>query len=148
MYPACSDGAENDRGGKVKDERIPADIYRQCVAVAKSYYTMLLRRAEQEEIILHGSVYNDGQPRARGAGDPTGRKAERLIASKERNNHKIRAVERALVRMVDETAREFVKKNLFENVQMQYIDLPMSIRTMKRTRSQFIRYVAEELGEI
>lgn len=129
-------------------DRIPADIYRQCVAIAKSYYTMLRRRREQEEIILHGSPLHDGQPRAQSVGDPTARKAERLIAAKERNDWKIRAVEQARVRMVDETAREFVKKNLFENVQMQYIDLPMSIRTMKRTRAQFIRYVAEELGEI
>lgn len=129
-------------------DRIPTDIYRQCVAIAKSYYTMLRRRREQEEIILHGSPLHDGQPKAQGVGDPTARKAERLIAAKERNDWKIRAVEKALCRMVDEPAREFVKKNIFEGIQMQYIDLPMSIRTMKRTRSQFIRYVAEELGEV
>ena len=129
-------------------DRIPTDIYRQCVAIAKSYYTMLRRRREQEEIILHGSPLHDGQPKAQGVGDPTARKAERLIAAKERNDWKIRAVEQAWCRMVDETAREFVKKNIFEGIQMQHIDLPMSIRTMKRTRSQFIRYVAEELGEV
>lgn len=129
-------------------DHIPTDIYRQCVAIAKSYYTMLRRRREQEEIILHGSPLHDGQPKAQGVGDPTARKAERLIAAKERNDWKIRAVEQAWCRMVDEPAREFVKKNLFEGIQMQYIDLPMSIRTMKRTRSQFIRYVAEELGEV
>lgn len=129
-------------------DRIPTDIYRQCVAIAKSYYTMLRRRREQEEIILHGSPLHDGQPKAQGVGDPTARKAERLIAAKERNDWKIRAVEQAWCRMVDEPAREFVKKNIFEGIQMQYIDLPMSIRTMKRTRSQFIRYVAEELGEV
>lgn len=129
-------------------DRIPADIYRQCTAIAKSYYTMLKRRKEQEEVILHGSPLHDGQPKAQGVGDPTARKAERLIAAKERNDWKIRAVEQAWCRMVDEPAREFVKKNLFEGAQMQYIDLPMSIRTMKRTRSQFIRYVAEELGEV
>ena len=129
-------------------DRIPNDIYRQCVAIAKSYYTMLRRRREQEEIILHGSPLHDGQPKAQGVGDPTARKAERLIVAKERNDLKIRAVEQAWCRMVDEPAREFVKKNLLEGVQMQYIDLPMSIRTMKRTRSQFIRYVAEELGEV
>lgn len=129
-------------------DHIPTDIYRQCVAIAKSYYTMLRRRREQEEIILHGSPLNDGQPKAQGVGDPTARKAERLIAAKERNDCKIRAVERAWRRMVDEPAREFVKKNIFEGIQMQYIDLPMSISTMKRTRSQFIRYVAEELGEV
>lgn len=129
-------------------DRIPTDIYRQCVAIAKSYYTMLRRRREQEEMILYGSSFNDGQPRGRAVGNPTARKAERLIAAKERNEWKIRAVEQAWCRMVDETAREFVKKNLFEGVMMKYIDLPMSIRTMKRTRSQFIRYVAEELGEV
>lgn len=129
-------------------DRIPTDIYRQCVAIAKSYYTMLRRRREQEEIILHGSPLHDGQPKAQGVGDSTARKAERLIAAKERNDLKIRAVDRAWRRMVDEPAREFVKKNIFEGIQMQYIDLPMSIRTMKRTRSQFIRYVAEELGEV
>ena len=129
-------------------DHIPTDIYRQCVAIAKSYYTMLRRRREQEEVILHGSPLHDGQPKAQGVGDPTARKAERLIAAKDRNDWKIRAVEQAWGRMVDETAREFVKKNMFEGIQMQYIDLPMSIRTMKRTRSQFIRYVAEELGEV
>lgn len=129
-------------------DRIPADIYRQCTAIAKSYYTMLRRRKEQEEIILHGSPVNDGQPKCSGTGDPTARKAERLIAANERNDWKIRAVERAWRRMVDETTREFIRLNIFESVQMQYIDLPMSIRTMKRTRSQFIRYVAEELGEV
>ena len=129
-------------------DHIPTDIYRQCVAIAKSYYTMLRRRREQEETILHGSPLHDGQPKAQGVGDPTARKAERLIAAKERNEWKIRAVEQAWCRMVDEPAREFVKKNIFEGIQMQYIDLPMSIRTMKRTRSQFIRYVAEELGEV
>ena len=61
-------------------DHIPTDIYRQCVAIAKSYYTMLRRRREQEEIILHGSPLHDGQPKAQGVGDPTARKAERLIA--------------------------------------------------------------------
>lgn len=129
-------------------EHIPTDIYRQCVAISKSYYAMLRRRREQEEIILHGSGCNDGQPKAQGTGDPTARKAERLIAAKERNDWKIRAVEQAWSRMEDQTARDFVKYNLFKGLQMQYINLPMSIRTMKRTRSQFIRFVAEELGEV
>lgn len=129
-------------------DRIPADIYRQCTAIAKSYYIMLRRRKEQEEIILFGSPARDGQPKSSQVGDPTGRKAERLIAAKERNDRKIRAIERAWCRMADEPAREFIKKNLFEGVRMQYIDLPMSIPTMKRIRSAFIRCLAEELGEV
>lgn len=53
-------------------DHIPTDIYRQCVAIAKSYYTMLRRRREQEEIILHSSPLHDGQPRAQGVGGPRG----------------------------------------------------------------------------
>ena len=129
-------------------EHIPTDIYRQCVAISKNYYTMLRRRREQEEIILHGSSCNDGQPKAQGTGDPTARKAERLIAAKERNDWKIRAVEQAWSRMEDQTARDFVKKNMFENIPIRFISLPMSTRSMKRLRNKFIRFVAEELGEI
>lgn len=128
-------------------KRLPDDIYRQCVAIAKSYYAMLQRRKEQEEEILHGSAPPDGQPHGSGVGDPTGRKAERLIAARQRNEQKIRAVEQAWARMDDDTAREFIRQNVFEGVPMHYIALPISIRTMKRTRGLFIAYVAEELGE-
>lgn len=129
-------------------KRIPDDIYRQCVAIAKSYYAMLQRRKEQEEEILHGSSPPDSQPHGSGVGNPTARKAERLIAAQQRNEQKIRAVEQAWARMRDQEARDFVKANIFEGVQMQYIDLPMSIPTMKRLRSKFVCMVAEELGEV
>ncbi|HIX12760.1 MAG TPA: hypothetical protein H9985_03950 [Candidatus Anaerofilum faecale] len=128
-------------------KRLPDDIYRQCVAIAKSYYAMLRRRKEQEEEVLHGSAPPDGQPHGSGVGDPTARKAERLIAARQRNEQKIRAVEQAWARMDDDTAREFIRQNVFEGVPMQYIDLPMSISTMKRMRSKFVCMVAEELGE-
>lgn len=128
--------------------KLPKDIYKQCNAIARSYYTMLARRKEQEEEILHGSKCSDGQPRGSSIGDPTAAKAARLIELKERNDFKIKAVEQAWCRMVDVTARRFIKKNVFEGVPMNYIDLPMSIRSMKRTRKCFITYVAEELKEI
>ena len=128
-------------------KRLPDDIYRQCVAIAKSYYAMLRRRKEQEEEVLHGSAQPDGQPHGSGVGDPTARKAERLIAARQRNEQKIRAVEQAWAGMDDDTAREFIRQNVFEGVPMQYIDLPMSISTMKRMRSKFVCMVAEELGE-
>lgn len=129
-------------------DKIPKDVYRQCTLIAKSYYSMLKRRRELEEQILFGSPCSDGQPKGSGVGDPTARKAERLIAAKERNEQKIRAVEQAWCRMVDEQAREFIKKNLFEGVRMQYINLPMSIPTMKLLRIKFIRFLAEELDEV
>lgn len=128
--------------------KIPKDIYGMCVVIAKSYYAMLQRKTDREADILHGTVSSDGQPHGSGVGNPTARKAEALLAVQTRNEEKIAAVRRAMARMSDDTEREFIKRNLFRHVQMQYIDLPMSIRTMKRTRSQFIRFVAEELGEV
>ena len=128
-------------------KRLPDDIYRQCTAIAKSYYAMLDRRKEAVEDALHGTAPPDGQPHGPGTGDPTARKAERLIVARRRNEQKIRAVEQAWARMADDTAREFIRQNVFEGVPMHYIALPISIRTMKRTRGMFITYVAEELGE-
>lgn len=129
-------------------DRIPKEIYSQCTALAKSYYAMLRRRKELEEQILYGSPCNDGQPKGSGAGDPTARKAERLVIAKERNEWKIGAVEQAWCRMVNQTEREFIKQNIFEQIPMQFINLSMSIRTMKRVREKYIRFLAEEIGEI
>lgn len=131
-----------------EQEKIPADIYGQCVAIAKSYYTMIRRRQELEEMILHGSPDNDGQPKGSGTGNPTARKAEQLLAARERNDQKIRAVEQAFFQMQDKCAQDFIRCNLFEGKQMQYICLPISERTMKRYRSKYIRLLARELGEI
>lgn len=129
-------------------DKIPKEIYSQCTALAKSYYAMLRRRKELEEQILYGSLCNDGQPKGSGTGDPTARKAERLVIAKERNEWKIRAVEQAWCRMIDETEREFIKQNLFEQIPMQCIDLPMSMRSMKYAREKYINFLAEEMGEI
>lgn len=129
-------------------DRIPKEIYSQCTALAKSYYAMLRRRKELEEQILYGSPCNDGQPKGSGTGDPTARKAERLVIAKERNEWKIRAVEQAWCRMADETDRELIKQNLFEQIPMHCIDLPMSVIDMKRTRKKYLTFLAEELGEI
>lgn len=129
-------------------ERLPNDIYRQCTAIAKSYYAMLQRRQELTEMILYGSVLADGQPKSNSTGNPTAQKAEKLIALQSRNDYKIKAVERAWARMPDTAARSFIKQNVFEGTRMHYINLPISIPTMKRLRSKFICFVAEELGEI
>ena len=64
-----------------------------------------------------------------------------------RNESKIRAVEDALSHLVDDTERKLIEKNIMQGVRMQYIDLPMSIRSMKRTRTRFIRSVARNLKE-
>lgn len=132
---------------EVRDD-LPKDIYSQCAAIAKSYYAMLKRRRELEEQILCGSPCSDGQPKGSGVGDPTARKAERLVMAKERNEWKIRAVEQAWCRITDQTKRDFVKLNLFEGVRMHCINLPMSMIDMKRTRKKYLMLLAEELGEI
>lgn len=64
-----------------------------------------------------------------------------------RNETKIRAVEDALSHLVDDTERKLIEKNIMQGIRMQYIDLPISIRSMKRTRKRFIRLVAKNLKE-
>lgn len=127
-------------------ERLPNDIYRQCTAIAKSYYAMLRRRQELTD--LYGPLLVDGQPKSNSTGKTAAQKAEKLIALQSRNDYKIKAVEQAWARMPDIAARNFIKQNVFEGTRMHYINLPISIPTMKRLRSKFIRFVAEELGEI
>ena len=129
------------------NSRLPNDIYRQCTLIAKSYYAMLQRRKELTEKILYSTPPLDSQSKSTEIGNPTALKAEKLICLQMRNDFKIKAVEQAWARMPDTTAREFVRLNLFEGIQMHYINLPLSIRTMKRLRGQYILYLAEALGE-
>ena len=127
--------------------KLPKDIYCQCVAIAGAYYTMLSRRSQLEEEVFGVAISMDGMPHGSTIGNPTAIKVERLMAQ-QRNDWKIKCVEQAWLQMQDATEREFVKKNIFERIQMQYIDLPMSIRTMKRVRAKYIYCLAKELGEI
>ena len=115
----------------MEKKNVPPDIYAQAAAIAKSYYVMLQRRRLQEQ-----------QP------PPVSGAAARPSLAHERNSWKIRAVEQAWPRMPDDTAREFIQRNIFEGVRMRYIPLPLSVSTMKRLRRRFITYVAEELGDI
>lgn len=126
---------------------LPNDVYRRCVSVAKSYRALKKRCTEQEEMILYGSSHNDGMPHGTGVGNPTAQKAERLAMLHDRNAEKTRAIESALRRMQDDTERKIVEKSFFDGVRLCHINLPASERTMKRVRSKFIVYLAEELGE-
>ena len=114
----------------MQKKNVPPDIYAQAAAIAKSYYVMLCRRQQQEQ-----------QP-------PATDGPARLSLPYERNSWKLRAVEQAWARMADDTAREFIRRNIFEGARMRYIPLPLSVSTMKRLRRRFITYVAEELGDI
>lgn len=127
--------------------RLPPDTYHIVLTIAKSYYTLLRRRREIDDAIIWESRQVDGPPGG-ALGNPTARKAERLIARKEQNERKIRAIERAWNGLPDETERELIERNIFQRIPMNWIDLPMSERSMQRVRRWFLRRLAEELGEL
>ena len=127
---------------------LPNDVYRNAVNISKSYYAMLRRRHEIEDEIISASHAPDGQPGGGGPGDPTGRKAERIIQRQAENERKIKAVEQAWDEFTEPYQREFIKLNLFENIRMDDINLPVSLRSMKRLRKKFLIQVAENLNEI
>ena len=113
-------------------EKLPKDIYRQCVAIAGSYYTLLARRKELNCAISNRQAHE----------------LERFSPPHLRTEWKIRCIERALEQVTDTTEMEFVRKNVFEHMRMHHIDLPLSVRTMKRVRRRYIYTLAKELGEI
>lgn len=127
---------------------LPNDIYREAVNVAKSYYAMLRRQKEIEDEIINASQAPDGQPRGTTSGDATGSKAERIILRQAENDRKIKAVKQAWAMFTEPYQREFIRLNLFENIRMDSINLPMAIISMKRLRKKFLIHVAENLNEI
>ena len=127
---------------------LPNDVYRNAVNISKSYYAMLRRRHEIEDEIIQASHPPDGQPGGGGPGNPTERKAERIIQRQAENERKIKAVEQARAAFSEPYQREFIRLNLFENIRMDDINLPVSLRSMKRLRKKFLIQVAENLNEI
>ena len=127
---------------------LPNDVYRTAVNVAKSYYAMLRRRKEIEDEIIHESPVSDGQPHGSGTSDTTAQKAERIILRQAENERKIKAVEQAWAVFTESWQREFIRLNFFENIRDHDIDLPISLRTMKRIRKTFLILISENLHEI
>ena len=127
---------------------LPNDIYRTAVNISKSYYAMLMRRKEIEDEIIHASPVSDGQPRGSGTSNTTAQKAERIILRQAENERKIKAIEQAWTAFSEPYQREFIRLNLFENIRMDDINLPVSLRSMKRLRKKFLIQVAENLNEI
>lgn len=137
-----------NRERSINKVHLDVDIYGRCLNTAKGYYALLLRRKEIENEIIHESPSFDGQPRGNGIGDVTARKVERILQRQEENEKKILAIEKAWMSCEDDCEREFIKLNLFEHIQMQNINLPISIITMKRYRKKFLVRLAENLFEI
>ena len=123
-------------------------MYQRNARLAKCYYFWLKQRRDIERDILYASAGpGDGMPRGSGNGDPTAAKAEKLIARLAEVDRKIQAMQKAMDALPDEECRVLVRKNLYDHLPMQYIPVNMSERTMKRVRAQYIRLVAEYMGE-
>ena len=127
---------------------LPNDVYYRVVSVAKAYYALIRRQKEIEQEIICQSSASDGMPRSPSVGNPTANKAERVIARQAEGERKIKAIEQAWAVFSEPYQREFIKLNMFENIQMRDINLPVSIRSMKRIRKAFLYAVAENLNEI
>ena len=128
--------------------KIP-DWYKEMTKLAKSYYTLLHMRSEiEKDVLLGSSGPADGMPRTPSPGDPTARKAELLIRTKEEADAPIRAMQAAMDNLWDEKERQFIRLNLYQQIPMHWINIPIPIITMKRIRSRFLRDVARRLGKI
>ena len=127
---------------------LPNDIYREAVNTAKSYYALLRRQKDIEDEIINASPTSDGQPRGNQTSDTTAQKAEKIIKRQAQNDRKIKAIEQAWAVFTEPYQREFIKLNLFENIRMDDINLPISQRSMKRLRHRFLLHIAENLNEI
>lgn len=122
----------------------------ETARIAKQYNDLLKERAGLEKEILFSTTHTPGgMPRNSTPGDPTGSKAIRLIRERERLNKLIEALQGGLEDMRDDTERKLIRQNLFQRIPMHWLNLPMSIITMKRIRKRYLRNVARRLyGEI
>ncbi len=127
---------------------LPKDIYSRMVHLAESYDVLRKRRQEIENEILYAHSSLQFIARGSGVSDPTGHKAEKLILRKKEVERKISAIEQAWESFDTPMHREVIRKNLFEGVPMEQINLPCSVRTMKRIRKRFLTALAENLNEI
>lgn len=122
--------------------------YRRNTQMCKDYREIIKERKEVERDILYASSSAiDGMPHATGVGNPTAEKAMALIERKAKLDEKIKAIEDALDMLRDDIERDVIRRNLFDKVPMDHINAPLSVSTMKRIRSEFVRRVAENMGE-
>lgn len=126
---------------------IPKYIYSRTVLLCKSYYSLCNRLREIErDIILSSAPPGDGMPRGNSTGDPTARRAERIIAAQAETMRQKQAIDEAFDEL-DETGQTVVRLNLFERLPLYTLDVDLSERQMKRIRRGFVLRVAEKLGE-
>lgn len=134
------------------EQRVTKEFYKFCTHLAKDYYNLIERRRQIEKEILYGSCGpSDGMPHSTGTGDPTAIKAEKLIQEKREVDYYLGALQSAFQKLPDEWCMKLIRNNLFrfppitmECLQHKY-HYPMSLRTMKTIRHNYIADVAREL---
>ena len=107
-------------------DKMPGMIYKRNTHLAKSFFDCMM---------LRDTMAKD--------------KAERFTSrAKAENERKIEAMQKALASMQDDDERALIYSNLFRGVPMGEIDLPFSVRTMKRIRAEYVRKLAQNMGEL
>lgn len=122
-------------------------VYMDATRICTRYRAMKRQLVFLRREILHaGGGAADGMPRGSGTGDPTARKAARLITALSSLETKIQAIETAYNALPDEAAKRLIRKNVFDGIPITHVDVPMSESTCKRIREAYILQVAIELG--
>lgn len=66
---------------------------------------------------------------------------------KRRDMATVKALQDALEELRDDEERRLIRMNLFQRVPMRWVNVSMSIITMKRIRKKYLHIVARKLGK-
>ena len=127
--------------------------YKLIEEEVRTYHKQLQALEEERMDVIDGCKVSDGQPTARGIGDPTGNKAVKLVSTMVllETQRRLSAISNAL----DIIKRQY--PNRYELIELCYFkrgydnyglarELHCGITTVKRWRREFIELVAAELG--
>ncbi len=113
---------------------LPKAVYYQALYAVRDYDRL---SKEYQEILFESAPSADGQPRSTKIGNPTERKAERLVEVSD----KLDAIERALEKLPEE-----YRKGVFDNVRKGTVYPYIAGRaTWVRQRRRFLYYVSKNL---
>jgi hypothetical protein len=126
------------RNYKYKNNLLPHNVYMQVLYKVRDYTRLEL---EYHELLYASNQPSDGQPKGNQTGNPTERKAERLIVV----SHEMEAIEQALTQIPEE-----YRNGVFDNVcygipyNLQYVHY----NTWGIHRRSFLENVAKKLNLI
>ena len=143
------------KGIAMTSKQVKRARYKLIEEEVRTYHKQLQALEEERLDVIDGSKVSDGQPTARGIGDPTGNKAVRLLTSSKQR----RETERMLLAITE--AIEIVKAgdepNRYKLIELYYWDhrynryrimedLSISKTTFYRWCNEFVALVAGQLG--